>query len=149
MKLFAAAIIFVLAQAGGCNNPNGGGVQDYGSIVGRVLDATNNRPVPNALVAVGVLYTGYSNPDGAFSLTGIPIGRQGLSASAPGYSTTTVTVPVHKDQTTNAYYVRLLPLSGGPTAPPPPTPTPTAGPATPTPVLSPEPSPTGSNSPSP
>jgi hypothetical protein len=147
MKVFAFALVFVLAQGGGCNNPNGGGVQDFGSVVGRVLDATNNRPVPNALVAVGALYTGYANPDGAFTLSGIPIGRQAVSASAPGYATTNVTVLIHKDATTNAYYVRLLPLTGGPTAPPPPTPTPTAGPATPTPVLSPEPSPSTSPAP--
>ena len=149
MKFLALGLAMILAQSGGCNNPNGGGVQDFGTVVGRVLDATNNRPVPNALVAVGSLYTGYSNPDGAFQLSGIPIGRQGLTASAPGYQTTSVTVPVHKNQTTDAYYVRLLPLTGGPTAPPPPTPTPTAGPPTPIPALTPEPSPTGSTSPSP
>lgn len=149
MKLLALAVMFVLAQAGGCNNPNGGGVQDFGSVTGRVLDATNNRPIPNALVDVGALYTGYANPDGAFSLSGVPIGRQGLNASAPGYQTTSVTVLVHKNQTTNAGYVRLLPLTGGPTAPPPPTPTPTAGPETPIPALTPQPSPSGSTSPTP
>ena len=149
MKVFALALIVVLAHSGGCNNPNAGGVQDFGTIVGRVLDATNNRPIPNALVAVGALYTGYANPDGAFTLSGIPIGRQGLTASAPGYASTSVTVAVHKDQTTQAYYVRLVPLTGGPTAPPPPTPTPTAGPPTPTPALTPEPSPSGSSSPTP
>ena len=149
MKVFALALIVVLAQSGGCNNPNGGGVQDFGTIVGRVLDATNNRPIPNALVSVGALYTGNANPEGAFTLSGIPIGRQGLTVTAPGYASTTVTVPVHKDQTTQAYYVRLVPLTGGPTAPPPPTPTPSAGPPTPTPVLTPEPSPSSSASPSP
>lgn len=149
MKFLAFGLFVILAQSGGCNNPNGGGVQDVGGVVGRVLDATNNRPIPNALVAVGAIYTGYSNPDGAFTLNGIPIGRQDLTAEAPGYQTTALTVVVHKNQTANAWYVRLVPLTGGPTAPPPPTPTPTPGLATPVPALTPEPSPSSSVSPAP
>ncbi|HZZ66023.1 MAG TPA: carboxypeptidase-like regulatory domain-containing protein [Candidatus Baltobacteraceae bacterium] len=128
------------AQGGGCGgNPNAVGVQQYGTIVGRILDATNNRPVPNVLVSVGSLYTTYSDPTGAFQLKNIPIGRQELAANAPGYAVNTMQARVRENETTSVGYFRIMPLIGGPTAPPPPTPTPTPAPATPIPVLTPSP----------
>lgn len=147
MKMLALGIVFVLAQSGGCSNPNANGVQTFGSITGRVLDASNNRPVAGALISVGSLYTGYSNPDGAFMMSGIPIGRQDVTASAPGYRRNTLTVSVRKGQTADAGYLRIVPVTGGPTAPPPPPPaTPTPAP-TPVPVLTPQPSPSASAAP--
>ncbi len=141
-KLWVLAFVMLLAlgaNGGGCSNPNGIGVQQYGSIVGRVLDATNNRPISNVLVSVGSLYTTYSDPTGAFSLSGIPIGAQQVTANAPGYLSSTVQARVHEKQTTSVGYLRILPVTGGPTAPPPPTPTPTPLPPTPVPVLSAQP----------
>lgn len=128
MKILALGFVFVLAQAGGCSNPNAIGVQDYGSITGRVLDASNNRPVPNAIVAVGSLITGNVDSEGAFTLSQVPIGLQTVTASAPGYQLATATARVHKGQTTTIYYVRIAPVAGGPTAEPPATPTPSPEP---------------------
>lgn len=147
MKLLVLGFVLLLGAAGnggGCGgNPNAIGVQQYGTVVGRVLDATNNQPVPNALVAVGSIYTGYSDPKGAFSLSQIPIGEQTLTASAPGYTLNSVQVTIHQGQTAEAGYVRLMPVTGGATAPPPATPAP-AGTMLPTPepLLTPTPSPT-------
>jgi len=141
-KLWVLGFVLLLslgANGGGCNNPNPNGVTEYGSVVGRVLDATNNRPVAGALVSVGSVYTAYADPSGAFTLINIPIGEQEVSADAPGYERATVTARVHKDQTTNGGYIRIMPLTGGPTAPPPPTPSPTPGVATPIPALTPGP----------
>ena len=141
-KLFVLGFVLLLslgANGGGCSNPNAIGVQQYGSIVGRILDATNNRPISGVLVSVGSLYTTYSDPTGAFSLSNIPIGVQQATANAPGYAPTTVQARLRENQTTNLYYVRLMPLTGGPTAPPPATPTPTPPPAAPIPVLTPTP----------
>lgn len=142
-KLWLLGFVFLLclgASGGGCSNPNAIGVQQYGTVVGRVLDATNNRPVPNALVSVGSIYTAYSDPQGGFSIPGIPIGPQDVTASAPGYERNTVRVRVRENQSGNAGYLRIMPLTGGPTAPAPPTPTPTPGMATPIPALTPTPS---------
>ncbi|MDQ2662609.1 MAG: carboxypeptidase regulatory-like domain-containing protein [Candidatus Eremiobacteraeota bacterium] len=146
MKFLALAFFFVIAQAGGCSNPNAIGVQDYGSVTGRVLDAANNRPVPNALVSVGSLITGNADSQGAFTLSQIPIGLQTVTASAPGYRSAQATARVHKGQTATIYYVRIAPVSGGPTAEPPATPTPSPEPseepASPAPGASPSASPT-------
>lgn len=125
------------ANGGGCSNPNGGGVTQYGTIVGRVLDATNNRPVGGVLVSVGSLYTTYTDPQGAFTLINIPIGNQDVSANQAGYAVSTVRVRVRDGQTSNAGYLRIAPLTGGPTLPPPPTPTPTPAGETPAPALTP------------
>jgi|SRR5579884_1275611 len=127
------------ANGGGCSNPNAVGVQQYGSIVGRVLDATNNRPMSGVLVSVGSLYTAYTDANGGFTLSNIPIGMQQVTASAPGYMRNSAPAHIRESQTTNVGYLRILPITGGPTAPPPPTPTPTAAPATPEPVLTPTP----------
>jgi hypothetical protein len=127
------------ANGGGCSNPNPNGVTQYGSIVGRVLDATNNRPVSGVLVSVGSLYTTYTDPSGGFTLANIPIGHQHVTANAPGYEENSVPARVLQNQTTSVGYLRIMPIIGGPTAPPPPTPTPTAEPATPIPALTPTP----------
>jgi hypothetical protein len=141
-KLWILGFVFLLslgANGGGCSNPNAVGVQQYGSIVGRILDATNNRPVANVLVSVGSIYTAYSDPTGAFTLSNIPIGHQEVTASAPGYDRNSAIAFVHQDKTTNIGYLRIMPVTGGPTAPPPPTPTPTPGLATPIPAETPTP----------
>jgi hypothetical protein len=141
-KLWVLGFVFLLslgANGGGCSNPNAVGVQQYGTIVGRILDATNNRPVGNVLVSVGSIYTAYSDPTGAFTLSNIPIGHQQVTASAPGYERNNATAMVHQNETTSIGYLRIMPLTGGSTAPPPATPTPTAGPATPIPAETPTP----------
>lgn len=147
-KLWVLGFVFLLslgASGGGCSNPNAVGVQQYGTVVGRILDATTNRPVSNVLVSIGSVYTGYSDPSGAFTLSNIPIGHQEVTASAPGYERNTASASVHESKTTDIGYLRIMPLTGGPTAPPPPTPTPTPGPATPIPAET--PTPTASPSP--
>jgi hypothetical protein len=149
MKLLVLAFFFVLAQAGGCSDPNAIGVQDYGSVTGRVLDATNNRPVPNALVAIGSLITGNADSQGAFTLTQVPIGLQTVTASAPGYQVAQTSARVHKGQTTTIYYLRIAPVSGGPTAEPPATPTPSPEPGDETASPAPSAAPTGAPSSSP
>ncbi|HET7815152.1 MAG TPA: carboxypeptidase-like regulatory domain-containing protein [Candidatus Baltobacteraceae bacterium] len=135
--LGAMLLLGLGANGGGCSNPNGGGVQQFGTIVGRVLDATNNRPVGGVLVSVGSLYTTYTDPQGAFRLINIPIGNQDVSANSPGFAVGTVRAKVRDGQTANIGYMRIVPLTGGPTVPPPPTPTPTPGSETPTPALTP------------
>jgi carboxypeptidase family protein len=149
-KLWVLGFVLLLslgANGGGCSNPNAVGVQQYGTIVGRILDATNNRPVGNVLVSVGSIYTAYSDPTGAFTLSNIPIGHQQVTASAPGYERNSATAMVHDKATTSIGYLRIMPLTGGSTAPPPATPTPTAGPATPIPAETPTPSATASTGP--
>jgi hypothetical protein len=114
-KLWLLGFVMLMslgANGGGCgSNPNAIGVQQYGNIVGRVLDATNNRPVSGVLISVGSLYTTYSDPNGAFSFANIPIGTQNVTANAPGYSANTVQAHVREKQTSNVGYLRSVVFS--------------------------------------
>ena len=129
MRWLAVLVGFVLllgADGGGCSpQPHVVGVQDYGSITGRVLDATTNLPIPDALVSVGSLYTASSDAKGAFELTHVPIGQQTVTVRAPAYTTVTATVMVTKDEGISIGYARLVPIAmpaGMTTLPPPPVP---------------------------
>ena len=149
--LLGMLLLFALGDA--CTPPaNVVGVQDYGHVVGRVLDAMTNRPIPNALLSVGSLYTTRADVDGAFDLRAVT-GDQTVTARAAGYSTVTADATIPKDATVSIGYMRLLPLTapaGQPTLSPPATPTPapvpTASPSS-APLASPSASPSPAASP--
>ncbi len=129
------------SNGGGCAQPGVVGVQDYGSITGRVLDATTNQPIANALVSVGSLFTTTSDAKGGFVLGHVPIGQQTVTVRDAGYHDVDITVSVTKDQSSSVGYARLVPIAmpaGMTTLAPPPLPSPT-------PALS--PSPTASQAP--
>lgn len=151
MRYAVLGMIFLFALGDGCSpTPNVVGVQDYGQVTGRVLDAMTNQPIPSALVSVGSLYTTTADPKGAFTLTKVPVGDQTITARAPGYNYSTADTTVLKDQAVTIGYVRLVPSvhpAGQPTLPPPPTPSP-APTATPTAAASASPAASGSPSPS-
>lgn len=126
MRRLILGLVFLLTVADSCNN-GVVGVQDYGSVTGRVLDAMTNKPIANAIVSVGSLYTGTADATGAFTLRHIPIGQQTVDARMPGFTTASNPIRVRKDQTTQAGFLRLVPITKADsvaTLPPPPTPTP-------------------------
>jgi hypothetical protein len=93
----------------GCANPNFIGVQDYGYIVGNVVDQ-GGKPIAGALVSTtGTTYTANSNPDGSFNLQHVATGEQTISVTAAGYSrpATPITVIVVKDQGVSAGNIAL------------------------------------------
>jgi len=118
-------VLFALGDA--CSPPaNVVGVQDYGRVAGRVLDAMTNRPIPNALLSIGSLFTTRADVNGAFELRAVT-GDQTVTARAAGYSTATADTTIPKDGTVSIGYIRLVPLTypaGQPTLAPPPTPAP-------------------------
>ncbi|HEY9086072.1 MAG TPA: carboxypeptidase regulatory-like domain-containing protein [Candidatus Tyrphobacter sp.] len=125
-------LVLLGANGGGCSQPNVVGVQDYGSVTGRVLDATSNLPIPNALVSVGSLFTASTDGRGGFVMTRVPIGQQTVTVRAAGYTTVTTNVAIVKDQAASIGYARLVPIAnpaGMTTLPPPPTPSPTPAPS--------------------
>ncbi len=127
------ALLVLTAIGSSCSPPpNVVGVQSYGSIVGRVLDATTNRPIPQALVSVGSLFTANADKQGGFVLTGVPIGNQVVEVHAPGYTFMSKRVFVLQNKTANARYIRLVPAAlpvGQATLPPPATPSPSPAPS--------------------
>lgn len=131
MRFAVLGMLLLFALGDGCSPPpNVVGVQDFGRVVGRVLDAMTNQPIPNALVSVGSLYTTRADVRGAFQLRAVA-GDQTVTARAPGYSTATADTTIPKDQTVSIGYIRLVQLTapaGMPTLSPPATPTPRASP---------------------
>jgi hypothetical protein len=128
MRYAILGMLLLFALGDGCSpTPNVVGVQDYGRITGRVLDAMTNKPISNALVSVGSLYATSADARGAFTLMRVPVGDQTVTARSPGYDYATADTTVLKDQAVDVGYVRLVPVihpEGQPTLPPPPTPTP-------------------------
>lgn len=144
MRYAVLGMILLFALGDGCSPAAGVvGVQDYGQVTGRVLDAMTNRPIPNALVSVGSLYASAADATGVFTLGRVPAGDQTVTARSPGYTTAGSDVTVNKDKTVSIGYIRLVPLihpEGQPTLPPPATPMPApATTATPAPTQPPAP----------
>ncbi len=141
MRYAVLGMILLFALGDGCSPAaNVVGVQDFGSVAGRVLDAMTNRPIPNALVSVGSLYTARADVKGGFTLRAVA-GDQTVTARAAGYDTATADTTIPKDDTVSIGYIRLVPQihpEGQPTLSPP---------ATPTPAASPSPAATGSAAP--
>ena len=144
--LLGMLLLFALGDA--CSPPpNVVGVQDFGRVDGRVLDAMTNRPIPNALLSVGSLYTVRADVNGGFTLRAVA-GDQTVTARAAGYSTATADTTIPKDGTVSIGYIRLVPLThpaGQATLAPPATPTPRASP---TPAINASPAPTSPTTPS-
>jgi Carboxypeptidase regulatory-like domain len=127
MRYAILGMLLLFALGDGCSPPpNIVGVQDFGRVTGRVLDAMTNRPIPNALLSVGSLYTTRADVRGAFTLRAVT-GDQTVTARAPGYTTATADTTITKDTVVSIGYIRLVPLvhpEGQPTLAPPPTPSP-------------------------
>ncbi len=149
MRFVVLGMLMLFALGDGCSAPpNVVGVQDFGRVVGRVLDTTTNRPIPNALLSVGSLYTARADNNGAFNLRAVA-GDQTVTARAAGYTTATADTTISKDDTVSIGYIRLTPLTypaGQPTLAPPPTPTPRTSPVA-SPALAPSASATSSAGP--
>ncbi len=130
MRNLVLGLVFLLAVGDSCSN-GVVGVQDYGSVTGRVLDATTNRPVPNAIVSVGSIFTATADGYGAFTMPRIPVGSQSVTARAPGFTTSSADVRIRKDRTASVGYLRVVPLAKpeGVATLPPPAPEPTAMPS--------------------
>lgn len=127
MRYAVLGLLILFSLGDGCSTPaNVVGVQDYGRVTGRVLDAMTNRPIANALVSVGSTYTARSDATGAFDLRTVA-GDQTVTARAPGFGTATADTTIPKDATVSIGYIRLVALTapvGQPTLQPPPVPTP-------------------------
>jgi len=132
MRYAVLGMLLLFALGDGCSPPpNVVGVQDFGHVTGRVLDAMTNRPIPNALLSVGSLYTARADVNGAFLLRAVA-GDQTVTARAAGYTTVTADTTIPKDTTVSIGYMRLVPLTapeGQPTLKPPSIPTPTPSPS--------------------
>jgi len=69
-----------------------------GTVQGIVRNAANGQPIAGATVSIANRST-TSGSDGAYTLSNVPVGQQILTASAPGFISTQVTVTVVANQT--------------------------------------------------
>ena len=100
--------LVTLLGAKGCDS-NYIGVQDYGSIIGNVVDQTG-KPIANAFVrTTGSTATSTTDPKGGFYLQHVAIGQQTVTAYAAGYNgQATFDVIVEKDKTASAGNLSLF-----------------------------------------
>jgi hypothetical protein len=97
-----------LLGAKGCDS-NYIGVQDYGSVIGNVVDQSG-KPIANAFVrTTGSTATSTTDARGGFYIQHIAVGEQTLTAYAAGYTgQATIDVIVVKDKTASAGNLELL-----------------------------------------
>ncbi|MFN2459374.1 MAG: carboxypeptidase-like regulatory domain-containing protein [Candidatus Velthaea sp.] len=76
---------------------------DTGTIVGNVIDAKTNQPLPTATVYVGTIVHNVVPADkGQFTLMNVPVGQQTLTVQAIGYATDRELIAVTKNQESQA-----------------------------------------------
>jgi hypothetical protein len=102
--------------ASGCDNPNGQGVTDRGTISGRIYDAQSHLPIGSATIQVGERVVRVTPADkGGFVLKEVPTGTQTVVISSPGYATFTQPgVVVRKGENTDIGELQLASATGIP-----------------------------------
>jgi hypothetical protein len=108
LALLGAVAFATLLGSKGCDS-NYIGVQDYGSVIGNVVDQSG-KPIPNAFVRItGTTTTSTTGPMGAFTIVHVAVGEQTVTAYAAGYDgQATADVIVVKDKTASAGNLSLL-----------------------------------------
>jgi hypothetical protein len=103
------ALAVVTLLGAGCENPNGGGLQEFGSITGRLLDDRTGEPlsVSTVYISVGSVVVSQVDNKGGFVLPKVPVGKQTVNINAITYIPASFDVNVVKDQTSDAGYIRL------------------------------------------
>ncbi len=108
LRTIALAAVAILALPGGCVDPNAIGVQEYGNIIGRVVDGKTKQPIVNAFVIVSSLIQGRTDGGGVFNIPKVPVGIQHITVQANGYNAfTSDDIKVLKNQTGPAGVVEM------------------------------------------
>lgn len=99
---FALLSVPLLGESG-CQNPNPGGVQETGTVTGRLVDASApTQPIQQAVISVGVQTYRLAPTDaGAFTIANVPTGTQTVRIDAVGFQPATLQVVIRKGQTTD------------------------------------------------
>ena len=105
---FAALSIATLVGAKGCDS-NYIGVQDYGTVIGNIVDQTG-KPIANALVRItGSTTTSSTDPKGGFYLQRVAAGEQTVTAYAAGFNgSVTCDAVVVKEKTASCGNLTLV-----------------------------------------
>ena len=113
MRTLSRSRLFVLAAAtllgAGCSNPNGEGLQDFGSITGRLVDDRTGAAISVSPIylSVGAVVVSQVDNEGGFTIAHVPIGKQTVTVNALTYAPLSFDVNVVKDQTSDVGYIKL------------------------------------------
>ena len=110
-KLTRSAFAFgacLYALASCAPNPNGMGVADYGTVVGRIVDTDSLQPIPGATISIGNIVSITSVSDqGGFVLRNVPVGTETITISAIGWQSYHAQIKVRANQSTDAGTIGL------------------------------------------
>lgn len=125
-RTLLALLAAVTLLGAGCQNPNGGGLQEFGNITGRLLDDQTGAPVAVSpiYISVGAVVVSQVDNQGGFTLPHVPIGKQTVTINAITYAPMSFDVNVVKDQTSDVGYVRIKSTLAQPASPAIPSPSP-------------------------
>jgi hypothetical protein len=89
-------------------NPNGMGVADYGTVVGRVVDSDSLQPIAGATISIGNIVSITATIDqGGFVLRNVPVGTGTITISAIGWQTYHGPIRVRANQQVDAGTIGL------------------------------------------
>ncbi|HEX3467477.1 MAG TPA: carboxypeptidase-like regulatory domain-containing protein [Candidatus Elarobacter sp.] len=89
-----ALFVLPLALMAGCGGPAGPPAANYGSISGRVYDATTNAGIAGVVVNVDTILSATTASDGTYRIGTIPSGQYTMAVQAPsGYAPPNLNAP--------------------------------------------------------
>jgi hypothetical protein len=98
----------VCALAACTPNPNGLGVDNFGTVTGRVLDRDSLQPISGATISIGNIVSITAAIDaGGFVLRNVPVGSGSITISAVGWQSYRGSITVVKDQATDVGVIGL------------------------------------------
>ncbi len=86
-RLRALVAIALFAALAACGGPQIPPAQNYGTVMGRVYDASTNQPLANVVVTVDTILTATSGSDGSYRIGTVPLGtyQVGVQSAPSGY----------------------------------------------------------------
>ena len=96
--LSAAAAATLTALVGCGTGPGPVGQGNYGTVFGTVTASATGKPIANASVVISGVVSAFTNANGVYRVTGVPVDSPGIDepvvAGATGYQTQTKSVHV-------------------------------------------------------
>ena len=103
---------FDIANSTLCGDNNGGG-NAFGSVAGKVTNASSGAGIPNAAVSTDSGQSGSSDSFGDYSIANVPVGNRNVSATAGGFDGQNTSATVTEATTTVVNFALNESATGG------------------------------------
>jgi hypothetical protein len=112
-RLRFALLVLPLALLAGCGDNGVPPAANYGSISGRVYDATTNQPIAGVLVSVDTILNATTASDGTYRIGTIPSGQYTMAIQPPsGYAAPDFNAPPYSGSIDNGQTITVdIPLN--------------------------------------